>query len=331
MRRARRPFACCPFTPAWLRGPLWVELPRAARLRVPWRLAINLPRLRAPGARAARRAPGHRRHRAAAGALGGRVARSISQGRAASSSRLLGPYGAGPTADDRRQPGGRHQPVPGLSGGDASPPSYPRSGFKPRPRGRTAGPTAGAFLGPAGDASVHRRPGPRGHRRRVGDLGTEQGRRVPRVTRGDGDRRSLPLPGPAAVRIDADLARRPDPPVARVGRDGPSPATSRICCSPPAPAGGCSPPWVTPHAPPRQVGRASGRPDRPGRPGCDAALVRERYLDAGGLLSELQEVMGHADPRTTRRYDRERQPPSRSPGDLLAAYLSTRPAPAVDG
>ena len=45
----------------------------------------------------------------------------------------------------------------------------------------------------------------------------------------------------------------------------------------------------------------------------------------GGSLSELQEVMGHADPRTTRRYDRERQPPSRSPGDLLAAYLSTPP------
>src|SRR5262249_60211409 len=30
------------------------------------------------------------------------------------------------------------------------------------------------------------------------------------VTPGDGDRRSLPLPGPAAVRIDAYLARRPD-------------------------------------------------------------------------------------------------------------------------
>jgi integrase/recombinase XerD len=49
------------------------------------------------------------------------------------------------------------------------------------------------------------------------------------------------------------------------------------------------------------------------------------YLDAGGSLSELQEVMGHADPRTTRRYDRECQPPGRPPGDLLAAYLSTPP------
>jgi integrase/recombinase XerD len=31
------------------------------------------------------------------------------------------------------------------------------------------------------------------------------------------------------------------------------------------------------------------------------------YLDAGGSLSDLQEVMGHADPRTTRRYDNSRE------------------------
>ena len=49
------------------------------------------------------------------------------------------------------------------------------------------------------------------------------------------------------------------------------------------------------------------------------------YLDAGGSLSDLQEVMGHADPRTTRRYDRERQARRQSPGDLVAAYLSARP------
>jgi len=42
-------------------------------------------------------------------------------------------------------------------------------------------------------------------------------------------------------------------------------------------------------------------------------------------LSDLQEVMGHADPRTTRRYDRERQARRQSPGDLVAAYLSTPP------
>jgi integrase/recombinase XerD len=46
------------------------------------------------------------------------------------------------------------------------------------------------------------------------------------------------------------------------------------------------------------------------------------YLDAGGSLSDLQEVMGHADPRTTRRYDRARRAPRRSPGDVVAAYLA---------
>jgi len=52
------------------------------------------------------------------------------------------------------------------------------------------------------------------------------------------------------------------------------------------------------------------------------------YLDAGGSLSHLQQVMGHADPRTTRRYDRARQVTDRSPGDVVAAYLATRAARA---
>ena len=76
----------------------------------------------------------------------------------------------------------------------------------------------------------------------VGDLGTERDRRVLRVTRGDGDRRSLPLPGPAAVRIDAYLAWRPDLAGAKGRPGGPSPAVAPLCCSPPGPGGGCSPP-----------------------------------------------------------------------------------------
>src|SRR5581483_6501930 len=39
----------------------------------------------------------------------------------------------------------------------------------------------------------------------------ERGRRVLRVTRGDGQRRSLTLPAPAAARIDAYLAERDGP------------------------------------------------------------------------------------------------------------------------
>jgi site-specific recombinase XerD len=77
----------------------------------------------------------------------------------------------------------------------------------------------------------------------------------------------------------------------------------------------------------RLAGRAGLPDDLTGRLGPEAMRhsFATLYLDAGGSLSELQEVMGRADPRTTRRYDRERQPPGRSPGDLLAAYLSTPP------
>jgi integrase len=46
------------------------------------------------------------------------------------------------------------------------------------------------------------------------------------------------------------------------------------------------------------------------------------YLDAGGSLRDLQDAMGHADPRTTRRYDRARYSLDRSPGYALASYLA---------
>jgi site-specific recombinase XerD len=98
----------------------------------------------------------------------------------------------------------------------------------------------------------------------VGDLRTERGRRVLRVTRGDGDRRSLPLPGPAAVRIDAYLARaaraRPWRHCALCHRDREAAVRRRR---------------VAGHAAPQRAGRVAGRPDRPARPGSDAALVRD--------------------------------------------------------
>ena len=45
----------------------------------------------------------------------------------------------------------------------------------------------------------------------VSDLGTSNGRRVLWVTRGSGHRQGLPLPGPAAARIDGYLTNRPGP------------------------------------------------------------------------------------------------------------------------
>jgi integrase/recombinase XerD len=52
------------------------------------------------------------------------------------------------------------------------------------------------------------------------------------------------------------------------------------------------------------------------------------YLDAGGSLRDLQDALGHAGPRTTRRYDRARRPADRASGDLVAAYLAGPASPA---
>jgi integrase len=75
----------------------------------------------------------------------------------------------------------------------------------------------------------------------------------------------------------------------------------------------------------RRLGRAAGLPDQ-----LAASLsphsMRHAFatlnLDAGASLRDLQDAMGHASPRTTRRYDRSRGNLDRSPGYLLAGYIS---------
>jgi site-specific recombinase XerD len=162
----------------------------------------------------------------------------------------------------------------------------------------------------------------------VGDLGTERGRRVLRVTRGDGERRSLPLPGPAAIRIDAYLARRPDLAGGPGHRGRPAPGDRDKVLFATGTGGRlfAADVWRVM----RRLAAQAGLPDDvTGRLGPEAMRhsFATLYLDAGGSLSDLQEVMGHADPRTTRRYDRARQAPARSPGDVLAAYLTSPPRP----
>jgi integrase/recombinase XerD len=77
----------------------------------------------------------------------------------------------------------------------------------------------------------------------------------------------------------------------------------------------------------RRLAAQAGLPDAVARhlgPEAMRHSFATLYLDAGGSLGDLQKVMGHADPRTTRRYDRARQLAARSPGDVVAAYLAAR-------
>ena len=137
----------------------------------------------------------------------------------------------------------------------------------------------------------------------VADLGTDQRRRVLWVTRG-GERRGLPLPAAAAVRLDAYLASRTG------RRTGPLFATSTGGRLFPADV------WRVV----RRLAAGAGLPaDLAGHLGPHAMRrsFATLYLDAGGSLRDLQNALGHADPRTTRRYDRDR-----APGDVVAAYLA---------
>jgi site-specific recombinase XerD len=157
----------------------------------------------------------------------------------------------------------------------------------------------------------------------IEDLGTDGGHRVLRVRRKGGKIQALALPAPAAERIDAYLAGRDD-----------------VTALPAVPGG-------TPTAPRRRVLFATGSGARMYRAEVRALLRRLGHaaglpadlaaslsphsmrhsfatlnLDAGASLRDLQDAMGHASPRTTRRYDRSRGNLDRSPGYLLAGYIS---------
>ena len=155
----------------------------------------------------------------------------------------------------------------------------------------------------------------------VEDLGTERGHRVLRVTRGDGQRRSLALPRPAAARIDAYLSGRAD--LAGVRGSCGGPARRPLFATGPGRRLFPADVWRLV----RRLAAQAGLPDDlAGHLGPEALRhsFAALYLDAGGSLGDLQRVMGHADPRTTQRYGQARHGPAGSPGELVAAYLAAR-------
>lgn len=157
----------------------------------------------------------------------------------------------------------------------------------------------------------------------IEDLGTDRGHRVLRVRRKAGKVQALALPAPAASRIEAYLAGRDDV-TALPAIPGASAAGRRRVLF--ATGTGARMYRAEVRALLRRLGRAAGLPGE-----LAASLsphsLRHAFatlnLDAGASLRDLQDALGHASPRTTRRYDRSRGNLDRSPGYLLAGYISS--------
>lgn len=165
----------------------------------------------------------------------------------------------------------------------------------------------------------------------VEDLGTHQERPVLWVTRKHGRRQGLALPGPAAARINAYLASRADLTGVHLHPARPGPRARRVLFA--TASGGrlfAADVW-------RAVRRAAARAALPDElaghlgPHAMRQSFARLYLDAGGSLGDLQAAMGHADPRTTHRYDRTRRAAGRSPGYVVAAYLAAPGAAGAAG
>jgi integrase/recombinase XerD len=148
----------------------------------------------------------------------------------------------------------------------------------------------------------------------ISDLGINQGRPVLWVTRGK-SRQGLPLPGPAATRIDAYLASRPGPPDVPVLF--PTGTGRRLF------------PADVRHTVLRLATRAGLPADLASHLGPRALqhTFATLYLQAGGSPGDLHHAIGHTDPRTTRQYISAA--PAARPGPLppRAARQPQDPAP----
>ncbi|NJC72120.1 tyrosine-type recombinase/integrase [Planosporangium thailandense] len=143
----------------------------------------------------------------------------------------------------------------------------------------------------------------------VTDLGVERGHRTVRfVGKGGKPRRRALAPATAAV-LDAYLAVRPGPP------DGPLFVT----------ASGAR---VDRHAVFRLVRRLAREAGIPAWADVSPHSLRHAFATIargeGVPLEDVQDAMGHADPRTTRRYDRDRHNLDRDPTFVISAARSRR-------
>lgn len=146
------------------------------------------------------------------------------------------------------------------------------------------------------------------------DFRHNRGHRTVRVSGKGGKHRELPIPAPLGRDLDAyllqrvaaaglDLARLAGPAfVTSTGKRVDQPAVFRLV---------------------RRVAAAAGLPDAERiSPHSLRHTVATAALDAGAPLRDVQDMLGHADPRTTRRYDRARGSLDRSPAYLLAKLFA---------
>lgn len=138
----------------------------------------------------------------------------------------------------------------------------------------------------------------------VRDYGHDRGHRVLRVTRKGGKAARVPLAPPVVRSLDAYLERRSSGPIFLAAN-----GTSRY-------------PYQSAFSQIRRLAHAAG---------IEAASAMTPHslrhsfateaLSLGAPLQDVQDALGHADPRTTRRYDRSRHNLDRSPTYLLARSL----------
>jgi site-specific recombinase XerD len=143
----------------------------------------------------------------------------------------------------------------------------------------------------------------------VGDLGVERGHRSVRfVGKGGKPRRRALTPGTAAA-VDAYLAGRGHP------ADGPLLVT----------ASGAR---LDRHAVFRLVRRLAAQAGIPAADRLSPHSLRHAFATGaraeGVALEDVQDAMGHADPRTTRRYDRDRHNLDRDPAYAIWAARARR-------
>ncbi|WP_127500943.1 tyrosine-type recombinase/integrase [Actinoplanes solisilvae] len=141
-----------------------------------------------------------------------------------------------------------------------------------------------------------------------GDLGWERGHRTVRfVGKGGKPRRRALTPG-ASEALDAYLGVRGD-------REGPLFMT----------ASGAR---LDRHAVFRLIRRLAAEAGLPGADKLSPHSLRHAFATTarseGVALEDVQDAMGHADPRTTRRYDRDRHNLDRDPAYMIAAARARR-------